>query len=122
MNYLRYKKLYQSDNDGTFWPGYVELPDEDDSSQINKDQEDNTFFSSNPRIVTGIVLLILVAVMFINNTSALILLIIVSLLATKEWFDMFEYGQILPYPLLLYASLAPLLVVYFFGLNNFHVP
>ena len=55
MNYLRYKKLYQSDNDGTFWPGYVELPDEDDSSQINKDQEDNTFFSTNPRIVTGIV-------------------------------------------------------------------
>ena len=122
MNYLRYKKLYQSDNDGTFWPGYVELPDEDDSSQINKDQEEGTFFSTNPRIVTGIVLLILVAVMFINNTSALILLIIVSLLATKEWFDMFEYGQILPYPLLLYASLAPLLVVYFFGLNNFHVP
>ena len=40
MNYLRYKKLYQSDNDGTFWPGYVELPDEDDSSQINKDQEE----------------------------------------------------------------------------------
>ena len=58
MNYLRYKKLYQSDNDGTFWPGYVELPDEDDSSQINKDQEDNTFFSTNPRIVTGIVLLL----------------------------------------------------------------
>ena len=44
MNYLRYKKLYQSDNDGTFWPGYVELPDEDDSSQINKDQEEVHFF------------------------------------------------------------------------------
>ena len=47
MNYLRYKKLYQSDNDGTFWPGYVELPDEDDSSQINKDQEEGTFFSND---------------------------------------------------------------------------
>ena len=33
MNYLRFKKLFQSDNDGTFWPGYIELPDENDSSR-----------------------------------------------------------------------------------------
>ena len=122
MNYLRYKKLYQSENDGTFWPGYIELPDEDDSSHINTNQEEKSFYSSNPRIVTGIVLLILVAAMFLNKTTAFILLIIVSLIATKEWFDMFEYEKIIPYPLLLYAALAPLLVVYFYGLNNFHVP
>ena len=122
MNYLRYKKLYQSENDGTFWPGYIELPDEDDSSHINTNQEEKSFYSSNPRIVTGILLLILVAAMFLNKTTAFILLIIVSLIATKEWFDMFEYEKIIPYPLLLYAALAPLLVVYFYGLNNFHVP
>ena len=122
MNYLRYKKLYQSENDGTFWPGYIELPDEDDSSHVNTNQEEKSFYSSNPRIVTGILLLILVAAMFLNKTTAFILLIIVSLIATKEWFDMFEYEKIIPYPLLLYAALAPLLVVYFYGLNNFHVP
>ena len=27
MNYLRFRKLYQADNDGTFWPGYIELPE-----------------------------------------------------------------------------------------------
>ena len=122
MNYLRYKKLYQSDNDGTFWPGYIELPDEKDFSEIDTNKGEGSFFSSNPRVVTGIALLILVAVMFINKTTALILLIIVALLATKEWFDMFEYERIVPYPLLLYAALGPLLVVYFFGLNNFHIP
>ena len=120
MNYFRFKKLYQPDNDGTFWPGYIELPDENDSSQISTNQEEPSFFSSNPRVVTGLALIILVAVMFINKTSALILLVIVGLLATKEWFDMFEYEIILHYPLLLYAALAPLFVVYFFGLNNFH--
>jgi len=50
MNYLRFKKLFQSDNDGTFWPGYIELPDENDSSQISKDQENPSFFSSNSRV------------------------------------------------------------------------
>ncbi len=94
MNYLRFKKLFQSDNDGTFWPGYIELPDENDSSQISKDQENPSFFSSNPRVVTGLALIIIVAAMFINKTSALILLVIVGLLATT----------------------------YFFGLNNFHIP
>ena len=33
MNYLRFKKLFQSDNDGTFWPGYIELPDEDEEEE-----------------------------------------------------------------------------------------
>jgi len=122
MNYLRYKKLYQSDNDGTFWPGYIELPDDNDLTEIETVNKDSSFFSSNPRVVTGLVLLVIVAVMFSNKTTALILLLTVGLIATKEWFDMFEYERIVPYPLLLYAALAPLLVVYFFGLNNFHIP
>ena len=72
MNYLRYKKLYQSENDGTFWPGYIELPDEDDPSNIDTNQEEKSFYSSNPRIVTGVVLLILVAVMFLIKISSLL--------------------------------------------------
>jgi len=122
MNYLRYKKLYQSDNDGTFWPGYIELPDDNDLTEIETANKNSSFFSSNPRVITGLALLIIVAVMFSNKTTALILLLIVGFIATKEWFDMFEYERIVPYPLLLYAALAPLLVVYFFGLNNFHIP
>ena len=69
MNYLRFKKLFQSDNDGTFWPGYIELPDENDSSQISKDQENPSFFSSNPRVVTGLALIIIVAAMFMFSSS-----------------------------------------------------
>ena len=122
MNYLRYKKLFQSDNDGTFWPGYIELPDDNDLTEIETANKNSSFFSSNPRVITGLALLIIVAVMFSNKTTALILLLIVGFIATKEWFDMFEYERIVPYPLLLYAALAPLLVVYFFGLNNFHIP
>lgn len=29
MNFLKFNKYLQSDNDGTFWPGYIEIPDEE---------------------------------------------------------------------------------------------
>jgi hypothetical protein len=114
MNYLRFRKLYQADNDGTFWPGYIELPDSDTelvSEPTDGDKKFNIF--SNPRVYTGVGLLALVSLFFLNKTTALIFLVIVSLIATKEWFDIFEYGIMLPYPLLLYASLAPLMTTYF---------
>ena len=60
--------------------------------------------------------------MFLNQTSAFILLVLVALISTKEWFDIFDYGIIIPYPLLLYSSLAPLVIAYFYGLDNIHVP
>ena len=28
MNYLRFNHKQQSDNEGTFWPGYIEIPEE----------------------------------------------------------------------------------------------
>lgn len=123
MNCLRFKKLYQADNDGTFWPGYIELPDNDNISESEENERNSNFnLLSNPRVYTGIGLLALVTLFFLSKTSALILLIIVSLIATKEWFDMFDYGIMLPYPLLLYASLAPLITVYFYGYENYYIP
>lgn len=124
MNFLKFKKYLQSDNDGTFWPGYIEMPDEEinQDGSDHKDDEKQNSFTSNPRIYTGIGLLSVVALLFLNQTSAFILLVLVSLIATKEWFDIFDYGIILPYPLLLYSSIAPLVIAYFYGLDNIHVP
>jgi phosphatidate cytidylyltransferase len=113
-----------SDNEGTFWPGYIELPEEEnleDSSDFQNNKNESRF-TLNPRIYTGLGLLLLVAVLFLNQTSAFILLVLVALISTKEWFDMFDYGIIIPYPLLLYSSLAPLVIAYFYGLDNIHVP
>ncbi len=113
-----------SDNEGTFWPGYIELPEEEnleDSSNFQNDKNESRF-TLNPRIYTGLGLLLLVAVLFLNQTSAFILLVLVALISTKEWFDIFDYGIIIPYPLLLYSSLAPLVIAYFYGLDNIHIP
>jgi phosphatidate cytidylyltransferase len=113
-----------SDNEGTFWPGYIELPEEEnleDSSNFQNDKNESRF-TLNPRIYTGLGLLLLVAFLFLNQTSAFILLVLVALISTKEWFDIFDYGIIIPYPLLLYSSLAPLVIAYFYGLDNIHVP
>ena len=122
MNYLRFRKLYQSDNDGTFWPGYIELPDNDSESELEDDNLNKNFnLLSNPRVYTGIGLLALVTLFFLNKTTALIFLVFVAFIATKEWFDIFEYGIMLPYPLLLYASLAPLLTIYFYGYENYYL-
>ena len=113
-----------SDNEGTFWPGYIELPEEEnleDSSNFQNDKNESRF-TLNPRIYTGLGLLLLVAVLFLNQTSAFTLLVLVALISTKEWFDIFDYGIIIPYPLLLYSSLAPLVIAYFYGLDNIHVP
>ena len=113
-----------SDNEGTFWPGYIELPEEEnleDSSNFQNDKNESRF-TLNPRIYTGLGLLLLVAVLFLNQTSAFILLVLVALISTKEWFDIFDYGIIIPYPLLLYSSIAPLVIAYFYGLDNIHIP
>ena len=124
MNFLKSKKYLQSDNDGTFWPGYIELPEEDNLKNNNDFQNESKEgrFTSNPRIYTGLGLLLLVAVLFLNQTSAFILLVLIALVSTKEWFDIFDYGIIIPYPLLLYSSIAPLVIAYFYGLDNIHIP
>ena len=124
MNFLKSKKYLQSDNDGTFWPGYIELPEEENLKNNNDFQNESKegSFTSNPRIYTGLGLLLLVAVLFLNQTSAFILLVLIALVSTKEWFDIFDYGIIIPYPLLLYSSIAPLVIAYFYGLDNIHIP
>ena len=122
MNYLRFRKLYQADNDGTFWPGYIELPDDDSVSELEGNNLNKNFsLLSNPRVYTGIGLFALVTLFFLNKTTAFIFLVLVALIATKEWFDIFEYGIMLPYPLLLYASLAPLMTIYFYGYENYYL-
>ena len=120
MSFLKFNKYLQSDNDGTFWPGYIEIPDDEGlPSEYDTDNEDKrNRFTSNPRVFTGLGLLFVVSLLFLNKTSAFILLILVALISTKEWFDIFDYGVIIPYPLLLYASLAPLVIAYFYGLEN----
>lgn len=59
MNFLKFNKYFQSDNDGTFWPGYIEIPDDEDSpSEFDTDNEDKGIrFTSNPRVFTGLGLL-----------------------------------------------------------------
>ena len=118
MSFLKFNKYLQSDNDGTFWPGYIEIPDDEGlPSEFDTDNEDKgNRFISNPRVFTGLGLLLVVSLLFLNKTSAFVLLILVALISTKEWFDIFDYGEIIPYPLLLYASLAPLVIAYFLSL------
>ena len=77
--------LLQADNDGTFWPGYIEIPEEvKPKSNIVTDKEDNQKIIKNPRIYTGLGLLLVVSLFFLNKNSALILLILDALIATKE--------------------------------------
>ena len=53
MNYLRFRKLYQADNDGTFWPGYIELPDNDTEVEPEETNNKKNFnLLSNPRVYT----------------------------------------------------------------------
>ena len=41
MNFLKFNKYLQSDNDGTFWPGYIEIPDEEGlPSEYDTDNEE----------------------------------------------------------------------------------
>ena len=102
MNFLKFNKYLQSDNDGTFWPGYIEIPDEEGlpSEYDTGNEEKGNRFTSNPRVFTGLGLLLVVSLLFLNKTSAFILLILIALISTKEWFDIFDYGVIIPYPLL----------------------
>ena len=80
MNFLKFNKYLQSDNDGTFWPGYIEIPDDEGlPSEYDTDNGDKgNRFTSNPRVFTGLGLLLVVSLLFLNKTSAFILLIPVS--------------------------------------------
>ena len=118
MSYLKFKFYFSSDEEGTFWPGVVELPVDNESSSVEPPSDEN----KNQRIITGAILFVILSLFFISKLSAFILFVLVAFIAAKEWFDLFEYSIFIPYPLLLFSALAPLLVVYFYELSNIFIP
>ncbi len=118
MNYLKYKKYFVSDEDGTFWPGVIEVPSE---TEVQYEEEaNNQFIKNNPRVITGVILLLVLSLFFISKLSAFVLLLLVSLICSKEWFDIFEYDLYIPYTLLIYSPIAPLLILYFYDISKIH--
>jgi len=118
MSYLKFKFFFSSDEEGTFWPGVVELPVDNEVSSAEPINDEN----KNQRIITGVILFAILSLFFISKLSAFILFVLVAFIAAKEWFDLFEYSIFIPYPLLLFSALAPLLVVYFYELSNIFIP
>jgi hypothetical protein len=115
MNFSKYRTNFSSEDDGTFWPGVVEIPIEENNKQQD---ESKSSLTSNPRLFTAVALILVLTIFFTNKNAAFLLLIFAVFIAAKEWFDMFDYGIIIPYPFLLYSSIAPMLIVYFFE----HIP
>jgi len=118
MNFLKFKKYFVSDEDGTFWPGVIEVPSETEVQY--EEAENNQFIKNNPRIITGVILLLVLSLFFISKLSAFILLLLVSLICSKEWFDIFEYNLYIPYTILIYSPIAPSLIIYFYDISKIH--
>ena len=118
MSYSKFKFFFSSDEEGTFWPGGVELPVDNEVSSVEPVNDEN----KNQRIITGVILFAILSLFFISKLSAFILFVLVAFIAAKEWFDLFEYSIFIPYPLLLFSALAPLLVVYFYELSDIFIP
>lgn len=130
MSYLKFNEIkYSNNDDGTFWPGIIEVPDEEFLDQ-DKIDDNNSSIVKEPgiseeakRIVTAVLLIfILFIAAFLGNQYLFILLIIVCLIGTKEWHDIFAYKNTIPYPLLLYGGLAPSVVIYFYNPEKIYVP
>ena len=119
MNFLKFNHYFVSeDDDGTFWPGVIEVPSE--SEIYTEEDNSNSFIKNNPRLITGLLLFLLLTLFFINLLTAFLLLIIISLVCSKEWSDIFDYGKQIPYAILIYSPLAPILILYFYDLNKIH--
>ena len=119
MNFLKFNQYFVSeDDDGTFWPGVIEVPSE--TEIFTEEQTSTSFIKNNPRLITGLLLFIFVTLFFINLFTAFLLLIIISLVCSKEWSDIFDYGNQIPYAILIYSPLAPILILYFYDLNKIH--
>ena len=118
MNFSKYRTNFSSEDDGTFWPGVVEIPIEENN---NQQDESKSSLTSNPRLFTAVALITVLTIFFTNKNAAFLLLIFAVFIAAKEWFDMFDYGIIIPYPFLLYSSIAPMLIVYFFNISLIYV-
>ena len=60
MSYLKFKMFFSSDEEGTFWPGVVELPVDDEISTIEPTND-----NKNQRLITGIILFCISSVIII---------------------------------------------------------
>jgi phosphatidate cytidylyltransferase len=119
MNFSKYRFNFSSDDEGTFWPGVIELPVDENTKE---DEEfSSNLFISNPRLFTAIGLLVLLSLFFTNKNSAFLLLVFAVFIASKEWFDMFDYGIVIPYPFLLYSALAPMFIVYYYDISLIYI-
>ena len=119
MNFSKYRFNFSSDDEGTFWPGVIELPVDENTKE--DEESSNNLFTSNPRLFTAVGLLVLLSLFFTNKNSAFLLLIFAVFIAAKEWFDMFDYGIVIPYPFLLYSALAPMFIVYYYDISLIYI-
>jgi len=119
MNFSKYRFNFSSDDEGTFWPGVIELPVDENTKE--DEESSSNLFTSNPRLFTAIGLLVLLSLFFTNKNSAFLLLIFAAFIASKEWFDMFDYGIVIPYPFLLYSALAPMFIVYYYDISLIYI-
>lgn len=119
MNFSKYRFNFSSDDEGTFWPGVIELPVDENTKE--DEESSSNLFISNPRLFTAIGLLVLLSLFFTNKNSAFLLLIFAVFIASKEWFDMFDYGIVIPYPFLLYSALAPMFIVYYYDISLIYI-
>ena len=83
MSYSKFKFFFSSDEEGTFWPGVVELPVDNEVSSVEPGNDEN----KNQRIITGVILFVILSLFFISKLSAFILFVLVAFIAAKEWFD-----------------------------------
>ena len=67
MNFSKYRFNFSSDDEGTFWPGVIELPVEETAENDNPSK-----FNRNPRVLTAIGL---IAVSYTHLTLPTILLV-----------------------------------------------
>ena len=119
MNFSKYRFNFSSDDEGTFWPGVIELPVDENTKE--DEESSSNLFTSNPRLFTAIGLLVLLSLFFTNKNSAFLLLIFAVFIASKEWFYMFDYGIVIPYPFLLYSALAPMFIVYYYDISLIYI-
>lgn len=119
MNFSKYRFNFSSDDEGTFWPGVIELPVDENTKE--DEEASSNLFTSNPRLFTAIGLLVLLSLFFTNKNSAFLLLVFAVFIASKEWFDMFDYGIVIPYPFLLYSALAPMFIVYYYDISLIYI-
>ena len=118
MSYSKFKFFFSSDEEGTILARRCWTASRQWGSSVEPVNDEN----KNQRIITGVILFAILSLFFISKLSAFILFVLVAFIAAKEWFDLFEYSIFIPYPLLLFSALAPLLVVYFYELSNIFIP